>query len=78
MSTTPTKPPAEDSDALLSYLKDLTVSTFNRHYAQDEVYTSGRATWAPFDDMAGLLCQLDNMLSGLSRTAQTSGAIHEI
>lgn len=53
---------------LLCYLKNLTIGTFNRHYAHDETYASGQAIWAPCDDMTGLLTQLDNMLTGLSRT----------
>lgn len=49
------------------YARRLAEAIFQKHYARDSHYASGEAVWQPCDDLIGLLTQIDNMVSGLSR-----------
>jgi hypothetical protein len=54
------------------YARRLAQSLFDKHYAQDEHYASGSVKFALWDDLMGVLTQIDNMVSGLSRAALQS------
>lgn len=56
----------------LVYAKQLAQSLFNKYFANDEHYASGRATWRLEGDLLGVLTQIDNMCAGLSRAALAS------
>lgn len=58
---------AQEKPDLLRYAQELARGLFLRHYASGEDYASGRVEWAVSDDMAGVLTQIDNMVSGLVR-----------
>lgn len=49
----------------VGYAKQLATSLWQRHYREDA------PQWEPFDDILGLLSQIDNMVSGLTRSALT-------
>lgn len=53
----------------LVYAKQLAQSLFNKYFANDEHYASGRVTWRLEGDLLGVLMQIDNMCAGLSRAA---------
>ena len=65
------QPPARgvvEREALV-YAKQLAQSLFNKYFANDEHYASGRVKWRLEGDLLGVLMQIDNMCAGLSRTA---------
>ena len=43
----------------------LAIWLFQKHYADDEHYASGRVVWELCDSTAGVISQIDNMLAGL-------------
>jgi hypothetical protein len=43
----------------------LAVWLFQKYYAGDEHYASGRVVWELCDSTAGVISQIDNMLAGL-------------
>ena len=53
----------------VGYAKQLATSLWQRHYREDA------PQWEPFDDILGLLSQIDNMVSGLTRSAQQPAAV---
>lgn len=57
-----TDPAFEEASSLAKWL-------FKTHYAQDPDYASGKVTWALCDSTAGIISQIDNMVSGLVRPA---------
>ncbi|HEX8414870.1 MAG TPA: hypothetical protein VF637_13435, partial [Sphingomicrobium sp.] len=60
--------PMGEEALALNEARSLAVSLFNLHYRDDEACASERATWKPLDDLRGIISQIDNMTSGLSRT----------
>ncbi len=59
-----------DSPADSAYREavDLATSLFKKHYAHEDHYASGKVVWGPCDTTAGVISQIDNMVTGLSRT----------
>ena len=47
--------------------ENLAWSLFNKHYASDEEYASGRVEFGLCDSLRGVLSQIDNMTTGLAR-----------
>lgn len=45
----------------LAYAKRLAVHLWEQHYKEDAPH------WEPLDDMTGVLTQIDNMITGLTR-----------
>lgn len=58
------------------YADMLAMCMFEKHYAQDEPYSSGAVKFELFDRLPGVISQIDNMASGLERAnniTNTSG-----
>lgn len=53
----------------VDYAKQLATSLWQRHYREDA------PQWEPCGDLMGLLSQIDNMVSGLTRAAQQPAAV---
>lgn len=61
-------PAARQGDAT-DYARRLAVSMHQKHYADEA------PNWKPFDDLMGLLSQIDNMTTGLMRKPEPSEAM---
>ena len=44
----------------------LAESLFNKHYAHEPDYASGKVQWEPFNEPASVISQIDNMVAGIS------------
>lgn len=53
----------------LAEAQRLAQALFQRHFARDDDYASGRVKWEVLDDLPGVLSQIDNMVSGLVQPA---------
>lgn len=53
---------AEELKIAKDYAKTLATYLWSMHYKDDA------PDWEPFDDLFGILSQIDNMLTGLKRT----------
>ena len=60
--------PAPSAPVEVDYAKRLATSLWQRHYREDV------PQWEPLDDLPGLLSQIDNMVSGLTRAPVGVGA----
>lgn len=58
-----------DAQDGLAEAQRLAQALFQRHFAQDDDYASGRVKWEVLDDLSGVLSQIDNMVSGLVQPA---------
>ncbi|MFY3553350.1 Lar family restriction alleviation protein [Achromobacter insolitus] len=58
-----------DAQDGLAEAQRLAQALFQRHFAQDDDYASGRVRWEVLGDLPGVLSQIDNMVSGLVRPA---------
>jgi hypothetical protein len=58
-----------DAQDGLAEAQRLAQALFQRHFAQDDDYASGRVQWEVLGDLPGALSQIDNMVSGLVRPA---------
>lgn len=61
-------PVASPADSAYREAVDLATSLFKKHYAHEDHYASGKVVWGPCDTTAGVISQIDNMVTGLSRT----------
>lgn len=59
--------PAVEQDVAYKEAKYLAEALFQKHYARDECYASGRVEWGLCDSTAGIISQIDNMVSVLVR-----------
>lgn len=68
-------PAAQTDDLAFQYASSLATAIFEKHFATDPDYTSGGAKWELCDSTAGILTQIDNMVSALVKpAAQTQEA----
>lgn len=74
MATTPTAHAAPAADPAYSEACSLATALFEKHYRQEPDYASGRVVWSLCDTTAGVISQIDNMVSGLAR-APAAGAV---
>lgn len=58
-----------DAQDGLAEAQRLAEALFQRHFAQDDDYASGRVKWEVLGDLPGVLSQIDNMVSGLVQPA---------
>lgn len=56
--------PVQD-DAAYKEAVSLATALFKKHFAHEEHYASGQVVWSPCDTAAGVISQIDNMVSGL-------------
>ena len=64
------KPVLQKQDTAYNEAKSLAEFLFEKHYAQDEDYASGKIVWGVCDNTAGIISQIDNMVCGLVLPAQ--------
>lgn len=57
------------SERETKYARDLAVSLHRQHYSEEA------PQWEPFDDLYGILTQIDNMTVGLRRTVSGQEAV---
>lgn len=62
------------TDPAYSEACSLATALFEKHYRQEPDYASGRVVWSLCDTTAGVISQIDNMVSGLAR-APAAGAV---
>lgn len=62
------------TDPAYSEACSLATALFEKHYRQEPDYASGRVVWSLCDTTAGVISQIDNMVSGLVR-APAAGAV---
>ena len=65
---------APAADPAYSEACSLATALFEKHYRQEPDYASGRVVWSLCDTTAGVISQIDNMVSGLAR-APAAGAV---
>lgn len=65
---------APAADPAYSEACSLANALFEKHYRQEPDYASGRVVWSLCDTTAGVISQIDNMVSGLAR-APAAGAV---
>lgn len=70
----PTAQAAPAADPAYSEACSLATALFEKHYRQEPDYASGRVMWSLCDTTAGVISQIDNMVSGLAR-APAAGAV---
>lgn len=70
----PTAQAAPAADPAYSEACSLATALFEKHYRQEPDYASGRVVWSLCDTTAGVISQIDNMVSGLAR-APAAGAV---
>lgn len=63
------------TDPAYSEACSLATALFEKHYRQEPDYASGRVVWSLCDTTAGVISQIDNMVSGLAR-APAAGYDH--
>lgn len=66
--------PASSIDPAFSYASSLATALFKQHYAGDPDYASGKVAWELCDTTAGILTQIDNMVSGLVKPAASNAS----
>lgn len=66
---TPAPSAPGDAQDGLAEAQRLAQALFQRHFAQDDDYASGRVKWEVLGDLPGVLSQIDNMVSGLVQPA---------
>jgi hypothetical protein len=59
------QPAAQPTEPAYTEAVSLATALFKKHFAHEEHYVSGRIVWAPCDTTAGVISQIDNMVSGL-------------
>lgn len=74
VALTPTAQTAPAADPAYSEACSLATALFEKHYRQEPDYASGRVVWSLCDTTAGVISQIDNMVSGLAR-APAAGAV---
>lgn len=62
------------TDPAYSEACSLATALFEKHYRQEPDYASGRVVWSLCDTTAGVISQIDNMVSDLAR-APAAGAV---
>ncbi len=67
--------PAGKDAAALGYATRLATAIFEKHYSHEADYASGLVVWQPFDELLGVLTQIDNMTCGLVRPESPLAAI---
>lgn len=65
-------PAAAVPDPAFNYAASLATALFKQHFAHDPDYASGKVVWGLSDTTAGILTQIDNMVSGLVQPVQAS------
>jgi hypothetical protein len=55
----------------------LATALFKKHFAHEEHYASGHVVWVPCDTTAGVISQIDNMVSGLVQPTTESKSNHQ-
>ncbi len=58
---------SEEDAAAFREAKSLAEALFRIHYAHEPEYAAGWIKWEPLDTTAGIITQIDNMVSGLVR-----------
>jgi hypothetical protein len=61
----PTQPAHQEQDLAYREAAQLATALFKKHYASKEEYASGQVVWGLCDSTAGIISQIDNMVSGL-------------
>jgi hypothetical protein len=59
------QPAAQPTEPAYTEAVSLATALFKKHFAHEEHYASGRIVWGPCDTTAGVISQIDNMVSGL-------------
>jgi hypothetical protein len=76
----PAAQPVSQSHNDLAYKEAVSLATalFKKHFAHEEDYASGKIAWGLCDTTAGVISQIDNMVSGLVRPAaqQETDSLH--
>lgn len=65
---------ASQPDPAFSYAASLATALFKKHFANEPHYASGQVVWRPLDTTAGILTQIDNMVSVLVKPVPASPA----
>ncbi|MNK60132.1 hypothetical protein D3C87_792600 [compost metagenome] len=68
-STPPASAQDDAKDDGLAEAQRLAQALFQRHFARDDDYVSGRVKWEVLGDLPGVISQIDNMVSGLVQPA---------
>jgi hypothetical protein len=63
------QPAAQPTEPAYTEAVSLATALFKKHFAHEEHYASGRIVWEPCDTTAGVISQIDNMVSGLIQPA---------
>ena len=63
------QPAAQPTEPAYTEAVSLATALFKKHFAHEEHYASGRIVWAPCDTTAGVISQIDNMVSRLIQPA---------
>ena len=64
--------PAAQPDLAYSAACNLATALFKKHFAHLPDFASGQAVWSLCDSTAGVISQIDNMVSGLVQPPTTS------
>lgn len=65
LSAAPTQPTKQEQDLAYREAAQLATDLFKKHYASNEEYATGQVVWGLCDSTAGIISQIDNMVSGL-------------
>lgn len=65
LASAPPAPQVEHDRLAYTEAVNLATALFKKHFAQEEHYASGRVVWGLCDTTAGVISQIDNMVSGL-------------
>jgi hypothetical protein len=65
---------AAEPDPAYQYACSLAQAIFDSEYASDPDYASGKVKWGLCDSTAGVLTQIDNMVSGMKRATPAAAA----
>jgi hypothetical protein len=63
------QPASQPTEPAYTEAVSLATALFKKHFAHEEHYASGRIVWGPCDTTAGVISQIDNMVSGLIQPA---------
>lgn len=70
-----TAPATPVPDAAFSEASSLATALFKKHFAHEPDYASGKVVWGLCDTTAGILTQIDNMVSGLVQPVPASDPV---
>ncbi|GEM_PF-2052210 len=63
---------ADEGDAAYREARTLATALFKKHFAHGQEYASGEVVWGVCDTTAGIISQIDNMVSGLVQPADAA------